>query len=85
MIGKISGEHFMAGINLAPGNLIFWHGGNTVALIIDIMYSPNEHADAWWVTLLDEDGIFDDDLAEGFTIVDEKWNWPSWHTYYKQN
>ena len=67
------------------GDLIFWHGRNTIALVVSIDACPNEHAEAWWVCLLEEGGaLIYDDLPDGHTVIDENWNWPSWHVNNKQ-
>jgi len=67
------------------GDLIYWHGSNSIALVIEIDACPNEHAEAWWVCLLDEEGTVTDDLSDGFTIVDEDFDWPEWHVNYKED
>jgi len=66
------------------GDLILWHGGNTIALVINVkqLNHPRRGADHWWVTLFDEDGVFEDDLAEGFSIIDEDFELPEWYLAY---
>lgn len=69
------------------GDIIFWHGRNTIALVIRIE-SYNDYIDTHenlWVCLLDEDGVTYDDLSDGYTIVDENWGWPVWHNDHKEN
>jgi hypothetical protein len=63
------------------GDLILWHGGNTIALVIHVRQLERPRPDLrgldnWWVTLFDEDGIFEDDLGEGFSIIDENFVLP---------
>jgi len=69
------------------GDLIFWHGRNTIALVICVE-SYNSHTlshENLWACLFEEgDGmITHDDLSDGYTIIDENWDWPPWHINHK--
>jgi hypothetical protein len=62
------------------GDLIFWHGRNTIALVISVDSEKNWSHENLWACLLEEDGmIINDDLGEGYTVIDENWDWPRWH------
>ena len=47
---------------MKAGDLIFWHGRNTIALVI---YVDGTYPSELWVCLFDEDGITHDYLEEG--------------------
>jgi hypothetical protein len=74
------------------GDLIYWHGRNTIALVINIMEFPDptgstklgEHV--WYCLLDSDDGMITHDyLEEGYTIINESWNWPDWHINHEDN
>ena len=75
---------------MKPGDLIFWHGRNTIALVINIVgvpdpvnsTNPEEYA---WYCLLEDGMITHDYLADGYTVIDENWDWPEWHIDHKDN
>lgn len=62
------------------GDLIFWHLGNTIALVlsVDTDHTVDVHKNLW-VYLLEDGMIAGDDLSDGYTIIDKNWNWPKWH------
>jgi hypothetical protein len=72
---------------MKAGDLIYWHGRNSIALVIEIDAEPNEHAEAWWVCLLEagDDMITHDGLEEGFIVIDDDWDWPEWHINHRDN
>ena len=60
------------------GDLIYWHGRNTIALVIKIDVIDWE--DPWYCLLeAGDDNITHDYLEEGYTIIDAHWDWPRWH------
>jgi len=67
---------------MKAGDLIFWHGRNTIALVVSVESETNWCHENLWVALLEEGIIINDDLAEGYTIIDKNWNWPDWHVHY---
>ena len=67
---------------IKAGDLIFWHGRNTIALIIAVDSDPYRRHACMWVWLLENGVLMSDDLSEGYTIIDENWNWPEWHINY---
>jgi len=69
---------------MKAGDLIFWHGRNTIALIISVTKEKSWCHENLWVYLLEDGVLMSDDLAEGYTIIDENWEWPSWHVDYKE-
>ena len=74
------------------GDLIYWHGRNTIALVIKIdvfpdpvgSTNPGEHV---WYCLLEagDDMITHDYLDDSYTIIDENWDWPDWHINHQDN
>ena len=69
---------------MKAGDLIYWHGRNTIALVIHI---DGTYPSELWVCLLEADNgmITYDYLEEGYTIIDENWTWPDWHINHKDN
>ena len=62
---------------LKQGDLIFWHGRNTIALVINIE-SDAVNSNKWYCLL--EDGMLTHDyLEDGYTVIDANWDWPEWH------
>ena len=69
---------------IKSGDLIFWHGRNTIALVVRVEYADRP-CDRW-VHLLEADGfITHDPLDDGCTVIDENWDWPEWHINHKDN
>ena len=64
------------------GDLIYWHGRNTIALVIQV---DGTYPSELWVCLFDEDGITHDYLEEGYTVINENWTWPEWHINHEEN
>ena len=72
------------------GDLIFWHGRNTIALVVHV----DVHIERilplvkrTWACLLeaDDDMVTHDDLSGGYTVIDKNWYWPEWHINHRDN
>ena len=72
---------------MKAGDLIYWHGRGTLALVIFVEYDSNIlPREDLWACLLEDDGmLIHDDLAEGYTVINDSWDWPGWHINHKNN
>ena len=68
---------------MKAGDLIFWHWSNTIALIVSVDTEKNQSHENFWVCLFEDGIITNDDLSDGYTIIDKYWNWPEWHVNHR--
>ena len=70
------------------GDLIYWHGRNSIALVINIE-APSDivGGEQPWYCLLEagDDMITHDYLEDGYTVINEDWDWPKWHVNHGDN
>ena len=78
------------GDHIKAGDLIFWHGRNTIALVVHVDVYITDVAPVvkrMWVCLLEagDDLITHDPLDDGYTVIDKNWFWPEWHINHGDN
>ena len=66
---------------MKPGDLIFYHESNIIALVItarSTTFDPTEPA--WWIEILTKDGKLKlIHAGDNFTVIGDLCNWPEWH------
>jgi hypothetical protein len=67
------------------GDLILWHWNYSIALVISVDTEKNWCHENFWVCLFEDGEITNDDLSDGYTVIDEDFDWPEWHINHREN